>query len=77
MFGNGDWSLTCVGFLLLALLRYGFRAEVWPHHSAVGGWSLVLLLALVVVVGLLQLLRALPRWLLPARVGSAWCSASG
>ena len=52
MFGNGDWSLTCVGFLLLALLRYGFRAEVWPHHPAVGGWSLGLLLVLV-VVGLL------------------------
>lgn len=75
MFGNGDWSLTCVGFLLLALLRYGFRAEVWPHHPAVGGWSLGLLL--VLVVGLLQLLRALPRWLLPARVGSVWCSTSG
>ena len=76
MFGNGDWSLTCVGFLLLALLRYGFRAEVWPHHPAVGGWSLGLLLVLV-VVGLLQLLRALPRWLLPARGGCVWCSVSG
>lgn len=58
------------GTLLLALLSYGFWAELWPGHSAAGGWSLVLL-PLLVVVGLLQLLNALRRW--PATVpGPMW-----
>ena len=50
------------GALLLALLSYGFRAELWPGHPAAGGWSLALL-PLPVVAGLLQLLNALCCWL--------------
>ena len=50
------------GALLLALLSYGFRAELWPGHPAAGGWSLALL-PLLVVAGMLQLLNALYRWL--------------
>ena len=46
MFGNGDWSITCVGFLLLAVLT----PEIWPvlrrHYwrgrrtQPIVGWSL-------------------------------------
>ncbi|MET4074890.1 hypothetical protein ABIB44_002142 [Hymenobacter sp. UYCo722] len=58
------------GALLLALLSYGFRAELWPGHPAAGGWSLALL-PLLVVVGLLQLLGALGCW--PATIaGPGW-----
>jgi len=56
--------------LLLALLSYWFRAELWPGHPAAGGWSLALL-SLLVVACLLQLLNALRRW--PATVpGPMW-----
>ena len=46
MFGNGDWSFTCVGFLLLAVLT----PEIWPtlrqHYrrgqrtQSIVGWTL-------------------------------------
>lgn len=46
MFGNGDWSITCVGFLLLAVLT----PELWPvlrqHYRRgrrtrpITGWTL-------------------------------------
>ena len=46
MFGNGDWSVTCVGFLLLAVLT----PEIWPalrqHYrrgqctQPIMGWTL-------------------------------------
>lgn len=58
------------GALLLALLSYGFRAELWPSHPAAGGWSLALL-PFLVVVGMLQLLNALYRWL-EALAGPGW-----
>ena len=58
------------GALLLALLSYGFRAELWPRHPAAGGWS-VALLPFVVVAGMLQLLNALYRWL-EALAGPGW-----
>ena len=48
--------------LLLALLSYGFRAEVWPNHPTAGGWSLAMV-PIVLVVGLLQLLHTLRRWM--------------
>lgn len=43
------------GALLLALLSYGFRAELWPNHPTARGLSLGLL-PIVLVVGRLQLL---------------------
>lgn len=49
------------GALLLVLARNGFRAEPWPNHPAVGGWSLALLPVLA-IAGLPQLLRALYNW---------------
>ncbi len=58
------------GALLLALLSYGFRAELWPGHPAAGGWSLALL-PLLVVAGILQLLHALSNWL-EAFPGPGW-----
>ena len=58
------------GALLLALLSYGFRAELWPSHPAAGGWSLALL-PFLVVAGMLQLLNALYRWL-EALAGPGW-----
>lgn len=58
------------GALLLALLSYGFRAELWPGHPAAGGWSLALL-PFLIVVGMLQLLHALYRWL-EALAGPRW-----
>ena len=62
-------GLTAVA-LLLALLSYGFRAEVWPHYPAAGGWSLVSL-PFLVVGGLLQLLGAVQHWAL-AVTGPGW-----
>lgn len=58
------------GALLLALGSYGFRAELWPGHPAAGAWSLALLPALA-VVGLLQVLHAVHRWV-AAVAGPAW-----
>jgi hypothetical protein len=58
------------GALLLALLSYGFRAELWPIHPAAGGWSLVLLPLLVVAV-ILQMLNVLHYWL-EALFGPGW-----
>ena len=50
------------GSMLLALLSYGFRAELWPNHPAVGSWSLA-----VLPVGFpwifWQLVSMLLRWL--------------
>ena len=58
------------GALSLALLSYGFRAELWPNHPTAGGLSLGLL-PIVLVVGLLQLLNTLHRWM-AAIVASGW-----
>ena len=58
------------GALLLALLSYGFRAELWPNHPAAGKCSLALL-PFLVVAGMLQLLNALYRWL-EALAGPGW-----
>lgn len=49
--------------MLLALLSYGFRAEVWPNHPAAGNWSLALL-PFLLVAGMLQLLSAMQRWIM-------------
>lgn len=58
------------GALLLAVLSYGYRAELWPNHPAAGDWSLALLPVLV-VAGMLQLLNALYHWL-EALAGPGW-----
>lgn len=58
------------GALLIALLSYGFRAEVWPNHPAAGGWSLVLL-PFLAVAGVLQVLNGLYNWL-AALAGPGW-----
>ena len=50
------------GALLLALLSYGFQAELWPGHPAAGGWSLALL-PFLLVAGMWQLLRTLQSWI--------------
>ena len=50
------------GALLLALLSYGFRAELWPNHPTAGGLSLGLL-PIVLVVAPLQLPTTLYRWM--------------
>ncbi|GAB3723882.1 hypothetical protein GCM10027594_04880 [Hymenobacter agri] len=57
------------GGTLLALLSYGFRAEVWPSYLAVGDWSL----AVLPVGGLWiswQLVSTLLRWL--AAITGPW-----
>jgi hypothetical protein len=58
------------GVLLLALLSYGFRAEVWSNHPAIGEWSLALL-PFSLIVGVLQLLSALQRWV-TAVISPGW-----
>lgn len=58
------------GALLLALLSYEFRAELWPGHPAAGSWSLALL-PLLIVAGMLQLLNALYHWL-EVLAGPGW-----
>lgn len=50
------------GALLLAMLSYGFRAEVWPNYPAAGRWSLALL-PLLLLAGLLQVLSCLQHWI--------------
>jgi hypothetical protein len=58
------------GALLLVLLSYGFRSEIWPGHPAAGKFSLVPLPVLL-LVGLLQLHNILRQW--PAAVpGPGW-----
>lgn len=58
------------GALVLALLSYGFRAEIWPGHPAAGKFSLALL-PILLIVGLLQLHNILHHW--PAAVpGPGW-----
>ena len=47
--------------LLLALVSYGFQAELWPNHPNAGRWSLTLL-SLLLMLGLLQVLNALRQW---------------
>lgn len=58
------------GALLLALLSFGLRAEIWPNHPAAGAWSLALL-PFLLVAGMLQLLSTLKDWI-AAVTGPGW-----
>ena len=58
------------GALLLALLSYGFQAELWPNHPHAGRWSLALL-PFLLMVGLLQGLNVLRHWP-AANSGPVW-----
>ena len=57
--------------MLLALLSYGFRAEIWPNHPAVGKCSL-LVLPSAMVAGMLQVLSSLHRWIVAATSPGWW-----
>ncbi|WP_345050343.1 hypothetical protein [Hymenobacter glaciei] len=47
--------------LLLALLSYWFRAELWPNHPTAGKWSLAVL-PCGMVIGVMQVMSTLQRW---------------